>query len=686
MQIAKIKISNNRAAADRQQILTSGTIGAAVSFELDSLWDGLTVTAVFRAGDVTKDAAEFDPAGTVIPWEVLAQADVTLYCGLYGVNGTGDLVIPTVWASLGRVMEGADPSGDPAADPTLPIWASLQQQIDQLKQSGTGDTAETVVGNEILSSWKGCGFISAGDSIAFGEGSDKKYAHIVRDEMGMQLMVDLSAQGRVLTDFSSGYASPLSMDSNLARLTGEDVKLILLEGGTNDFHCSVPMGEAFVTAENGSRTFNEDNTTFKGALNKIVRYLQNQHPLARIVFFTPLHRGAGKAVSDLTRNNQGLYLSDYVAAIRDLADYHSIEILDLYGCSGLNPNVAANAAVYFDPDGSDLLHPNTYGHQVIANEILALLGTMYPLAGEYQQSAEIPATAITLSAATLTFTDSASQTLTASPEPGNTTDEILWTTSDSGVAAVSGGVVTPVSNGSCAITATAGSVSASCQVTVDVPAEIVAFSISRTLTGCVSSSDVAAVNEGDAHSETIAAETGYTLDGAAVLVTIGGEDVTADVYTDGIITISEMTGDLVIEVAAVEQTEEESGTPIDFSGFTYTKRSIKENGAISSYDFWYTYDDHVDCTGFSAIRYSNVPAYKNATGVIIYGISFYDSGDAFISGVGVDDAGQATVISGCYYDYVIEGTCDIPDNASYALFSYRKSNSSEEIPVAYLIP
>lgn len=96
----------------------------------------------------------------------------------------------------------------------------------------------------------------------------------------------------------------------------------------------------------------------------------------------------------------------------------------------------------------------------------------------------VPATGITLDKTTLSFMDSSSQTLIATVEPSNSTDSVTWETSDAGIATVSSGVVSPVSNGSCTITAKAGSYSASCEVTVNVSEEIVTLqSISATYTG-----------------------------------------------------------------------------------------------------------------------------------------------------------------------------------------------------------
>lgn len=145
MQIAKIKITNNVAVADRQQVVTSGMVGATVAFELDELWDGLTLTAVFQAGCLTRDVLDVDPEGTVIPWEVLAEPGQQLKCGLYGVNGAGDLVIPTTWAHLGTIRCGADPSGDPGTEPTPEVWEQLRQDIEELRASGGGGGSISVV-------------------------------------------------------------------------------------------------------------------------------------------------------------------------------------------------------------------------------------------------------------------------------------------------------------------------------------------------------------------------------------------------------------------------------------------------------------------------------------------------------------------------------------------------------------
>ena len=56
--------------------------------------------------------------------------------GIYATRGN-ELVIPTVYAAVGVVLNGADPSGDVSADPTLPVWAQIQALMGNLNDLNT---------------------------------------------------------------------------------------------------------------------------------------------------------------------------------------------------------------------------------------------------------------------------------------------------------------------------------------------------------------------------------------------------------------------------------------------------------------------------------------------------------------------------------------------------------------------
>ena len=122
--------------------LTSGMVGQPIELEYSSDFDGLTLTAVFTNGKTTVDV--LNPGNQcAIPHEVLDTVGEVVKVGIYAVRGN-ELVIPTVYATIGIVLKGADPSGDVSADPTLPIWAQTQALIGNLSQIET-ETKDSLV-------------------------------------------------------------------------------------------------------------------------------------------------------------------------------------------------------------------------------------------------------------------------------------------------------------------------------------------------------------------------------------------------------------------------------------------------------------------------------------------------------------------------------------------------------------
>lgn len=155
--------------ASPPELLTAGMAKAVtVEFAFSDDWDGLTKTAAFSAGRTTVDVLEsaWDGNKVVVPHEILADAGPIARVGVYGANADG-LILPTVWVTLGKVMPAAEPSGDPGADPTLPIWAQLQKQIgdlDDLKTYNKGNLVDAI--NEARSAGgSGGGGYTIGDGL-----------------------------------------------------------------------------------------------------------------------------------------------------------------------------------------------------------------------------------------------------------------------------------------------------------------------------------------------------------------------------------------------------------------------------------------------------------------------------------------------------------------------------------------
>lgn len=131
MVIAKIIVDRTSIRIATKHKIPKGIIGGKVQIEYaDNAWNGLMKTAVFQ-GCTTKDVIDIDTEVT-IPHEVVADAGVMLFMGLYGVDADNNIAVPTMWIPLGMVQNAADPSGDTSTDPTLPVWAQLEQKYETL--------------------------------------------------------------------------------------------------------------------------------------------------------------------------------------------------------------------------------------------------------------------------------------------------------------------------------------------------------------------------------------------------------------------------------------------------------------------------------------------------------------------------------------------------------------------------
>ena len=162
-----------------------------------------------------------------------------------------------------------------------------------------------------------------------------------------------------------------------------------------------------------------------------------------------------------------------------------------------------------------------------------------------------PATAIALDADTLSFSElNTAQQLTATVTPEDTSDVVVWTSSDSTVASVNSyGVVTALDYGTATITATAGNVSDTCSVTV-AQAALVSISAVYTQSGTVYDTDSLDSLRSDLvvtalyDNQTTATVTDYTLSGtlaegtSTVTVTYDSKTTTFTV------TVSHVTIDL----------------------------------------------------------------------------------------------------------------------------------------------
>ena len=128
---------------------------------------------------------------------------------------------------------------------------------------------------------------------------------------------------------------------------------VVVFGGTNDYgHGDAPIG-CFT---------DRCPTTFYGACHYLFSGLIKKYLGKPVVVMTPLHRGVESRIME---TGNAVTLKEYVGIIREVAEYYSLPVLDLYASSGLQPEIE-EIQENFIPDG---LHPNDAGQIILANKV-----------------------------------------------------------------------------------------------------------------------------------------------------------------------------------------------------------------------------------------------------------------------------------------------------------------------------
>ncbi len=172
----------------------------------------------------------------------------------------------------------------------------------------------------------------------------------------------------------------------------EGADVIFVFAGTNDYNGGAPLGEWYTFGEetvdkNGrqvklrKRAFDFNPHTFRGRINLALSYLKDNFPKAWIVLLTPVHRGYAKfgptnvQPDESYANARGLFLDDYVAAVKEAGNVWAVKVVDIHATSQLFPNSPAQDAYIANPK-TDRLHPSTAGHERIAEAIALEVGDL----------------------------------------------------------------------------------------------------------------------------------------------------------------------------------------------------------------------------------------------------------------------------------------------------------------------
>lgn len=206
------------------------------------------------------------------------------------------------------------------------------------------------------------------------------------------------------------------------------------------------------------------------------------------------------------------------------------------------------------------------------------------------------------------------------------------------------------------------------------------YTVTNTLTGCTSSNAATTVTGGDAYHAIITASNGYVLNGATVVVKMGGTEVTALYYADGVINIPDVSGNIEITITAAVYVPSYTNVlpdavdPSTKSG-VWDGKGYRNGAYASSAQPYYGTDAAYWCTGAIALQPSDIVYVKGATlegsGHARLGAFAASSGGCYFCKEYTALSGMATItkLGDKYYKIVLDASYADYGNIGYIVFS-----------------
>lgn len=223
----------------------------------------------------------------------------------------------------------------------------------------------TINNENVYKTFTGKSIASVGDSITANgvNGSLKGYQLCLQDSFNFISYTTYGYSGQPLCTYLTPNGNTI-IERFINNAVSSDIFTLL--AGTNDFKLNMRNGELGTINDYKALTSYGAvgaviSLNFYQALKAFVLRCYELNPKAKIIFMTPLQRDNGGYTSWST-NLVGRTLSDFVNAIKEVAVYESIPVVDLFKEGVIN---IRNITQYT----SDGLHPNNDGYKLVSNVI-----------------------------------------------------------------------------------------------------------------------------------------------------------------------------------------------------------------------------------------------------------------------------------------------------------------------------
>ena len=286
------------------------------------------------------------------------------------------LLCPMLWAQQQYATILYRQSEPPRAVSVAEIDSVVVRDVAEVDATFFATAKDTIyVAQTRESHWKGkrVGFL--GDSIT----QNAEYVNSYASLTGCTAM----NYGVSATHMARKNSSDTNAFERRYTSMAKNLDMVIVFGGTNDFgHTATAEFGAFT---DGPKTA---KYTFYAGLHRLFKGLHDRYPKIPVVIMLPIHHGteidvpeyiinSDKSFTEGTNPTTGKTFREYVNAIREVAAFYSLIVLDAYSYSGLSPmtEIGAENRVFF----RDGLHLNAAGGERLARWMYPQLEAVYEM-------------------------------------------------------------------------------------------------------------------------------------------------------------------------------------------------------------------------------------------------------------------------------------------------------------------
>ena len=400
--------------------------------------------------------------------------------------------------------------------------------------------------------WDGstCSGLSTSTTNAYAACSDKRIS-----QLGLNGTPDIIICYIGINDWGATY------NKNQTQYGGSFVNGAFVPVGNYTGEAALPSGEL---------------KTFSEAYGCMIGKIQTSYPNAKIYCCT-LPQTNGKATYNYDAdgafpsiNRDGVSIADYNDCIRMLANNFGVEVIEFAKC-GIT---WGNITTYME----DGLHPTPDGMTLLADKAAAKLYDDFGVSVHGGSPTPTPTTGYSVtntlshvsnSNSATTVSENASYVGTLSAETGYRLQSVTVTMGGTDITA------TAYNNGTITIQSVTGN------LVITASAELIpTYTITNNLTHVVNSNEATSIVENNSYTATLSAESTYNLQTA--IITMGGTDITASVYSNGNINIPSVTGNVVITATATAQQSYSITNNLTNVTTSNNTASVVENGSYNA--------------------------------------------------------------------------------------------------------